>query len=260
MPYVSDIMMGAVGGGAAAGAYYGDTNRPFDENARRGSIGGLGLFTAASTMAGLGYVAHKTRLDRAAWYAARKTAGFAVPAAAKGTAWTGKNIAGWLGGAAKDYVSGMKIDYGLFKNAALRAGATEGLASFKASRAFFRPMGMGLAGAAIGTMVSDDAETGALVGGGLGTAAGAVIRYAPQLKTISKMPGIGKLGLLATTVGAAAIGAAMAPPQYQSAAAAVEDGAGDIEYSEYTGGVQTRMRNIAASGDVVLGAHRRRHG
>jgi hypothetical protein len=264
MFYKTDLLMGAVGGGAFAGARYGDQNQLVDERAREGAVSGIGIFAGASTLAGVGYVGYKTGAFKLAGKGiAGATSTLAPPlarGAAKATAFTGKRLGTWLGGAARDYVGGMASDYRSFRSAAVAAGSSEGMAAVKAGRAFFRPVGAAMAGAAIGAMISDDPEQGALIGGSLGMAAGVAGKYGKTLKTISKIPGAGIVGLLAATAGAAVLGTAMTPPEYQSAAEARDDGTGTVDYRPYQGSIRTRMLNMQAQGDLVFGLNNKRHG
>lgn len=123
-------------------------------------------------------------------------------------------------------------------------------------------VGAGL-GALAGSQISDDPGKGAAIGAGVGAAAGAavpaVMRGTSAWKSLGKhVPGGQTAALLLASV-AVAGGARLAThqPEYSQEDTAVSDNQGGYVPQN---GPRERALSMGATGDMVLGLHRRRHG
>jgi hypothetical protein len=127
------------------------------------------------------------------------------------------------------------------------------------------PMAMSLGaviGGTIGSQVGDDPVQGAAIGAVAGAASGFAVRAGRNIKTHwGKMPGPVKAMMIATAVvgAGAATRAYTHEDSYTVNDTAVDDGMGGYEARSGPRGPGDRAAAMNASGDVVLGLHRKRH-
>jgi hypothetical protein len=173
---------------------------------------------------------------------------------------------GWYGGG--KYVSSMNAKYRGFTADIVKGGKT--YSGMKALPAAFHAYGTrgvftGL-GAVIGATVAGEGHRteGAAIGAGVGFAARTVIGGTMAYKQWGKVPG-GKSLFIAGLSALAFVGSSAFANHDHVTTASYNAGA-DGGYDAYDpgsapdSGVRERAKNIGATGDVVMGSHRARHG
>lgn len=171
-----------------------------------------------------------------------------------------KNIGSGLPGQARKFAS-LRRGGESFGGAAVGAFGTLGNTA---------ALGAALGGLVGGYMGSRDGDTvgGAVKGTAVGAAAGvglhAARRTMQSYQSVSKIPVIGKgmkLGVLGAAVtGAYALGHKMSGEGTTPQAVAAPSLSGAIEEYGEPGDYKDRMAAMGATGDIVLGSHRGRHG
>jgi hypothetical protein len=126
-------------------------------------------------------------------------------------------------------------------------------------------------GAAVGAFADkDDRGQGAIIGAGIGLLGASVPRLhanwkGPAGKAFRAIPGKGKIGLGAATIGAFGYGMMSRPAEFERAGVAKTSPTGSVEesdvtYDNYKYSLSDRVASMNAGGDLVFGLHNLRHG